>query len=306
MPPAAVRSRPSLDEGHLRLLRIFRAVAEAGGLTAAEARLRMERSTISRHVQALERLLGGTLCYRGPTGFELTELGRVALQVAITTADTLDMVRDRLDRARDAMEGELQLGIADTCASNPRCRIPTAIAAFRAEAPAARLAVTVAPSEELREGLLRRRLHLAVARIVPETDSLRQVSLFSEDFRLYVGLPDGGEPPAVEELAARGYGLVARENDPRTIGLTRHLGLDRRATARGVQAVAMMLAGGGCVGHLPTHLVEALAPHHRFAEVRGAKAVGYSMGFGMITAGQHRPSRAGELFAALLLQAHGG
>ena len=74
---------PHLTETDLRLLRIFRAVAEAGGLTAAETQLGMERSTISRHLLALETRLGSRLCFRGPSGFELTDFGRKALQASI-------------------------------------------------------------------------------------------------------------------------------------------------------------------------------------------------------------------------------
>ena len=76
---------PQITEADMRLLRIFRAVAEAGGLTAAEVNLGMERSTISRHLLALETRLGGRLCFRGPSGFELTELiewGPSAEQIA--------------------------------------------------------------------------------------------------------------------------------------------------------------------------------------------------------------------------------
>ncbi len=51
MSAAPAKSIDSLTESDLRLMRIFRVVAESGGLTAAEICLNMERSTISRHLK---------------------------------------------------------------------------------------------------------------------------------------------------------------------------------------------------------------------------------------------------------------
>lgn len=295
-----------MDERHLRLLRIFRAVAEAGGLTAAEARLRMERSTISRHLQALERLLGGTLCERGPSGFALTELGRVAHEAAIVAADSLDALRDRLDRARDAMEGELRLGLAESCIGNPDSRLPQAIAAFRIQAPVAGLTVELGPAETLRQDLAQRRLHIAIAELWPDSASSEPVALFSEQHRLYVRAPeDGGEPPTVAALAARGYGLAAREGDLRAAPLARRLGLVSRATVRGLPALVMLVESGGYVAHLPAHGALAQPDRRRLVEVPGAAAFGYRVAFGMLSAPTPGLPRVGVLFAALLRQAHG-
>lgn len=300
---ATLPSLPPITEGHLRLLRIFRAVAEAGGLTAAEARLSMERSTISRHLQALETRLGATLCYRGPAGFALTEFGRVALQVAIAAGDTLDMVRDELDRARNAVRGDLYLGIADNCLTNPRCRVHRAVAAFRDQAPSATLHLSIGTPDDLRQGLLERRLHIGITGMALGKAEMRQQRLFPEEFRLYVGLPEGEEAPALPELQPRGYVLVTRQNDYRTLNLARRLKLERHAVARGLEAVAMLLAGGGYVGYLPTHYAEAL-PQHRLAEVRGSNGFAYTTRFAMATVQHHRLPPAGHLLVELLRQVH--
>ena len=55
----------NLAEADLRLLRIFIAIAESGGLAAAELRLNISRSVISRHLKDLETRLGVRLCERG-------------------------------------------------------------------------------------------------------------------------------------------------------------------------------------------------------------------------------------------------
>lgn len=304
---AGASATPRMDERHLRLLRIFRAVAEAGGLTAAEGRLRMERSTISRHIQALERVLGGTLCERGPSGFELTELGRAALQAAIAAAESLDALRDRLDRAREAMEGELGLGVAESCIGNPACRLPQAIAALRDQAPAVRLSVALGTGEALRRELAERRLHIVIAEIAPDAEAPSPVPLFFEEQRLCIRAPEGGgPPPGVEALGALGYGLASREGDPRAAPLARRLGLASGATARGLPGLAMLVESGRYVAHLPAHAVTAQSGQGRLVEVPGAAAYAYRVAFGMMSLSSPGLPRVGALFAALMRQAQGG
>jgi len=302
--PTATPLSP-ITEVHLRLLRVFRAVAEAGGLTAAEARLGMERSTISRHLQALEAKLGARLCYRGPSGFALTAFGRTALQVAITAGDVLDRVRDELELARDGVGGDLHLGVADICLSNPACRVHEAVAAFRDKAPGATLHLTVSTPDKLRCLLAEGRLHIGISGTVLGNAQIRQQALFAEPFALCVGLAPQQAVPAMEELHGQAYVLVTRENDYRTLNLSRRLKLDRHAVALGLEAVATLVAAGGYVGFLPRHLMQAMAPIHRFAEVRNSEAVAYTTRFSMVTALNHRLPAAGQLLAGLLTKVHG-
>jgi len=297
---------PPIDEALLRLLRIFRAVAESGGLTAAESRLSMERSTISRHLRSLETRLGATLCYRGPRGFDLTEFGRTALQVAVAAGDTLDMVRDELNRARNAISGDLHLGVADSSLTNPHCRVYRAIAAFREQAPAATLHLSIRTPDELLQGLLERRLHIGITGAILGNANIRQHALFPEQFRLYVGMPDGAEPPSVAMLAEQGYVLITRQNDYRTLNLAKRLKLQRQAVALGLEAVAMLLVSGGFVGYLPTHYVDGLKHLYRLVEVRESRSFAYRTKFAMATVQNHRLPPAGQLLAASLIQAHAG
>jgi DNA-binding transcriptional LysR family regulator len=304
MPQAAAIAIPPLDESHLRLLRIFRAVAEAGGLTAAESRLSMERSTISRHLQALETKLGGTLCYRGPAGFELTEFGHVTLRAAVAASEMLDTLRDELNQARNAVSGELHLGIADACLTNPRCRVFEAIAQFSRRAPSATLHVSIHTPGDLLRGLTERRLHIGITGNVLGNEKLRQQALFTEDFRLYVGLLEGRPTPTLRELQEQGYGLVTRRNDYRTQAAAKRLKLERIAVAVGLEAVATLIVGGGFVGYLPTHYAAALSPLYRLAEVRNSKTFACEARFSVAMPQRHRLPAAGHLMMELLLEAH--
>ena len=64
-----------LSDADLRLLRVFKAVVDCGGMASAELELNLAMSTISRHVKDLETRLGLVLCRRGRGGFALTPEG---------------------------------------------------------------------------------------------------------------------------------------------------------------------------------------------------------------------------------------
>ncbi|HMN56677.1 MAG TPA: LysR family transcriptional regulator, partial [Ottowia sp.] len=65
-----------LSDMDLRLLQVFKAVVDCGGMAAAELELNIGISAVSRHVKDLETRLGLTLCRRGRAGFALTAEGQ--------------------------------------------------------------------------------------------------------------------------------------------------------------------------------------------------------------------------------------
>jgi DNA-binding transcriptional LysR family regulator len=71
IPPRPVKKLRRLDNIDLRLLRVFVAVVEAHGFSEAQFALNLSASTLSTHLAALERKLGGRLCDRGRGGFRL-------------------------------------------------------------------------------------------------------------------------------------------------------------------------------------------------------------------------------------------
>lgn len=280
-PSARPSSVPPLTESDLRLLRIFRSVAEAGGLTAAEQALGMERSTISRHLQTLELRLGARLCLRGPGGFELTDFGRRALDAAVTASEALDAIRNELNLARHVMTGDLRIGIADNCLSNPRSAFARALTRFRELAPDVTVNLSIKLPGDILAGLADKSLHLGVTGAAPGVERLSFEPLFLEEFRLYTLARDRA-PPRRAELAQEGYGLVMRTNDQRTQMAARELRLERTAIAFGLEAVATLLVSGAFVGFLPVHVAEA-SHLHRFVEVADAEDLAYDTIFSLVT-----------------------
>ena len=71
-----------IDAAHLENLLTFLAVARLGRYTAAAEALKVNHSTVSRRIAALERALGDRVLTRSSGGWEATDLGREFITVA--------------------------------------------------------------------------------------------------------------------------------------------------------------------------------------------------------------------------------
>lgn len=299
------RGGPDLTERDLRALRIFRIVAEAGGMTAAERRVGLDRSAVSRVVKGLEQRLGAAICVRGPRGFGLTEFGRDVLAAAVSMDDAIDEVRTLLVRARDVIRGELRVGLADNCLTNPESRIVEALRAFRRAAPAVELTVEIGEPMGLLQAVHERRLHCCVNGSVLGDARFRCDPLFREEFRLYVR--DGPDLPQVEALSRAGLSLVARpqEANPLPHALKR-LGIPDGVRAKGLEAVATLIGTGAHVGFLPTHYAQSLSGRLPLVEVPGADRFAFSVAFSLVTKADRQAGRPVALLRRFMEAAHSG
>ena len=109
-----------VGDSEIRLLRIFKAVVECGGLSAAERELNVGRSTVSRHVKDLEERLGLVLCRRGRAGFALTADGQRVYDGAQQLLEAMDAFRTDVRDLHADLVGNLVLGIFDKTATNPK------------------------------------------------------------------------------------------------------------------------------------------------------------------------------------------
>ncbi|MCO1658940.1 LysR family transcriptional regulator [Pseudonocardia humida] len=123
-----------------RLLRTFLVLARTGSFTATAAELHVVQSTVTGHVQALERRLGTRLFDRLPGGARLTDAGR---RVAGPARDLLDDQQRLLDAAGagGAPAGEVTIGATESVCAY---RLPPVIAALAARQPGVRVHLTPA------------------------------------------------------------------------------------------------------------------------------------------------------------------
>lgn len=93
----------------LAAIRVFVAIAEAGSLSAAGARLGMPLTTVSRHLKALEEALNTRLLTRTTRRLALTEPGQSYLETCRRVLGDLDMAERHLAGERAEPHGQLAL-----------------------------------------------------------------------------------------------------------------------------------------------------------------------------------------------------
>ncbi|MFD2238616.1 LysR family transcriptional regulator [Aureimonas populi] len=273
-----------LHENDLRNLRVFRIVCDAGGITAAVERNGLEKSSVSRSIKSLEARLDGTLCFRGPKGFSLTDYGTKVYAAASSLDDALDRTRTAINAAHGLFEGEVRLGVADNCLTNPDAKISDAIEAFMKIAPAVRLSVSIYPPDQLAAALTERRLHLGVVSSELAGPGFEGIPIFTERFHLYCCPQADEAPPRLERLASRGYGIVHRAfSHDGPAGSSRHIDAAWTAQASGLEAVATLVNTGRYVGFLPDHYVEGIRTRRPFVEVPGSSHLSLETVFCVVT-----------------------
>lgn len=122
---------------------IFRAVAEAGSLTAAAARLGLSRAVVSFNLKRLEQELGVTLLLRSTRHIALTDAGEQFLQHCIPALEAAQAAINAARRDQQQLQGTLRL---TTTPEYAQYRLVPALEAFRAQHPALVLQLSTSPA----------------------------------------------------------------------------------------------------------------------------------------------------------------
>lgn len=302
--PRALPGR--ISDIDLRLLRVFKAVADCGGMAAAELELNIAMSTISRHVKDLEERLGLVLCRRGRAGFALTAEGEQVYEAAQQLLSATEAFRGSLHEIHRGLGGELHVALFEKTATNPDARIAQAIAAFRAEAPEVSLHLHVGTIAMIERGVLNGEFQLGVVPEHRRSESLVYDGLFDEAMSLYAGrghpwFAPGGPAPGWKEL--REQPLAALGYQSPNMMLAHERRLERRATASDQEGVATFVLSGGFVGFLPDHYAESFVRAGRMRAV-APDTLRYACRFSCVHRRTPALSRAAAGFRAALLAAH--
>ena len=169
-----------LSDMDLRLLQVFKSVAECGGMAAAELELNIGTSTVSRHMKDLETRLGLTLCRRGRAGFALTAEGQRVYDETLRLLSAVDAFRSSIDDIHSRMGGQLAVAVFDKTASNPAARISEAIAAFAEQAPGVNLQLHVGSINTIERGVMDGSYHVGIIPAHRSSQSLIYTDLFTE------------------------------------------------------------------------------------------------------------------------------
>lgn len=297
-----------LSDMDIRLLRVFKSVAECGGMAAAELELNIGVSTVSRHIKDLETRLGLTLCRRGRAGFSLTSEGEQIYAETLRLLAGVDAFRSRVDEIHQRMGGELHIAVFDKTVTNPGAHIAAAIALFVDLAPDVRLHLHVAPLNTIERGVLDGQFQVGVIPGHRNSQTLAYDELFTETMYLYCAAPHAlfkanqTQEPADWD-ALRGHDFAGLGYHSPNMEISQQVHLARKATGYDQESIATLILSGKYLGFLPDHYAEGFV---RQGEMRAVKPAlfRYACSFFSIVRGSPLPSRVTRAFQECLLQAH--
>lgn len=244
-----------LSDTDLGLLRVFKAVVENGGFTAAQAELNIGASTISNHMSALEQRLSTKLCQRGRLGFHLTDQGEFVYEATERLFTAVNDFSGDMASIRGQLTGSLNLGLLDSVMSNERSPIHETIRRFNARENGTRITVRVEELQLMEKLLLEAQLHLVIGCFPRKISGLNYEFVYSERQELYCGRlhplfrKDPGEIN-VQDLTQ--YRVVSRSLWMQT-ELERLMAGDASAMVNDVGAKVFLIRTGGYIGFLPKH-----------------------------------------------------
>ncbi|WP_264214195.1 LysR family transcriptional regulator [Leisingera thetidis] len=278
------------------LLETFVTVVDCGGFSDAQYALGITQSAISIRIRDLETSLGYRVCERGRGGFRLTERGEIAYQKA---RGILRSARDfdaELLELRDAVTGDLRIGVVDAVSSLPGLNLARALQTFLARRNEVRLEIVVASPADLTQQLITGALHVAIAPFRNRIADLTYEELCSEEHRLYCGrghplftLPETEISPqgiASYPLCQRSYDMLVSPD----LG-----GPDPTAVVANMEAMAMLIETGQYLGPLPVHFAESWTRTGRFRELCHPR-LRWQSAFSLATRQTQVQRRAVELF----------
>ena len=176
---------------NLHHLRVFHAVAQAGGVTAGAERLNLSQPAASREIRDLETRLKVTLLDRTSRGIALTEAGRLLLSYAERIFALEHTAQSELQELAGLAGGHLVIGASNTIGNHV---LPPLLGRFNADFPAVEVTMRVSNSEDVAVRLLDD--HLTVGFVETPVDDV-----------LFDGRPIGRD--RIVAVATAGHPLAA-------------------------------------------------------------------------------------------------
>lgn len=282
----------SIAGSDIRQLRIFKAVVECGGFSAAEAELNITRAAISIAMTDLEQRLSLRLCERGRSGFSLTDEGKQVFGYALQLLAALEDFRTQVNSTHANLKGELNIGITDNLVTMPRMLITHAIKALKEQGPEVQINIHMTPPSEIEAGVLEGRLHTGVVPVMKHLPGLDYIPLYDEESRLYCSnnhpLFMRAEPElSRSEIESFDAVLPAYPQAAETKSV--YQAMNSSATATDREGIAFLILTGQYIGYLPVHFAERWLLQGSFRALQ-PKQLRYATKYAAITRKGVRPN----------------
>ena len=296
-----------LSDIDLRLLRVFRAVVDCGGMAASELELNISSSSISRHIKDLETRLGLTLCRRGRGGFGMTAEGEQVYQETLRLLSSTEQFRSRVDDIHRRMGGELNVAVHDKTASNPKAKIHAAIALFSERAPDVALNMHVAYSNPIERGVLDGQFQIGIIPDHRKSHSFIYADLFEETMLMYCGAQHPLFSASQEKLnwdAISAHHFAGLGYHSHNMEISHQMQLSRKATGLDQESIATLILSGHYLGFLPDHYADQFVSKSQMKVIEPDQ-FNYQCNFVGMLRRSPQPSRVSQAFWECLLLAHG-
>ncbi|GAA2803048.1 LysR family transcriptional regulator [Saccharopolyspora taberi] len=253
-----------------RLLRSFLAVVRTGGITAAAAELAYVQSTVTAHVQSLERQVGARLLDRSASGVVTTAAGERLAEHARRIVDLEDRMFAELADADRAPAGAVRLAAPESVCAY---RLPPVFAAVAERFPDVRLSLRPAATRAALNALADRGADLALIFEPSASGEDLDVTDLGPQRMSLIAAPTTGLPAkrrvTVGELASTGV-LLMEEGCGYSDELAGLLPTDPPRFGS-VETVKRCAEAGLGVALLPTATVEPELADGRLVELRPPK-----------------------------------
>ncbi|WP_153135756.1 LysR family transcriptional regulator [Paraburkholderia agricolaris] len=93
-------------------LRFFLATAQAGSYSGASKRLRVDRTTVARRIEALERVVGKRLLTQDGSVIRVTDTGRAVLAASQQVSTTIEALEATLQGRGQEIEGTVRIAVS--------------------------------------------------------------------------------------------------------------------------------------------------------------------------------------------------
>ena len=163
----------------LKDLQYFLAVAQAGTITGAAAKLCMAQPPLSRQMKELEEELGTTLFIRGKRHIRLTEEGIFLRQQAEEILSLMEKTRGQLSRMGTGAGGLISIGVTESCGAGVLSDI---IEKFHSDFPGIRYNIWCGNGDEINDKLDKGLVDLGIVREPFRTEKYESALIKTESW----------------------------------------------------------------------------------------------------------------------------
>lgn len=287
----------------IRLLRVFRAVVECGGFSAAEVELNISRSAISISMSDLEERVGLRLCQRGRAGFSLTEEGKRVYQACLQLMAALEDFRTGVNAIHSELKGELIIGITNNLVTMKHMKVTNALHTLKKLGPEVEVQIRMNPPNEIERDVLDGALHVGVVPELRQVPGLSYAKLYDEHSNLYCNAKHPFFAVSDDEISDKmitqadavspAYAQMAETKE-------HYQKLNTTAIATDREGVAFLIHTGSYIGYLPEHYAKQWLTS---GEIRAIKPEQYfyCTDYYVVTRKSARPNLILETFMQELL-----